>query len=307
MALTASQVTTNNSLEQFRQEFNNLQSDVRGLESGTVSFSTVSTNLQLIFEGATDDDNETTLGVVDPTADRTINLPNASGTVFLQEDTDNAVITGKTTITSGDVTPANDELLLSDADAGILKRVTVNNLISSAGGLTAVSADSTPQLGGDLDVNGNDIVSVSNGNINLLPNGSGKVILDGNGSSGGVSITDGVIDIRTGTGSEAKILFYCESSNAHAQTLQAAPHSESSSATIVLPTASGTLIGTGDTGTLPLAAIDIDGGTDIGAALSTTDLIIVDDGAGGTNRKAALSRVVTLTDDSATALAIALG
>jgi len=307
MALTASQVTTNNSLEQFRQEFNNLQSDVRGLESGTVSFSTVSTNLQLIFEGATDDDNETTLGVVDPTADRTINLPNASGTVFLQEDTDNAVITGKTTITSGNVTPASDELLLSDADAGTLKRVTVNNLISSAGGLTAVSADSTPQLGGDLDVNGNDIVSVSNGNINLLPNGSGKVILDGNGSSGGVSITDGVIDIRTGTGSEAKILFYCESSNAHAQTLQAAPHSASSSATIVLPTASGTLIGTGDTGTLPLTAIDIDGGTDISAALSTTDLIIVDDGAGGTNRKAALSRVVTLTDDSATALAIALG
>ena len=36
----------------------------------------------------------------------------------------------------------------------------------------------------DLDVNGNDIVSVSNGNINLLPNGSGKVIMDGNGSSG---------------------------------------------------------------------------------------------------------------------------
>ena len=96
MAITASQVTTNNSLEQFRQEFNNLQSDVRGLESGTVSFSTVGTNLQLIFEGATDDDNETTLGVIDPTADRTINLPNASGTVFLQEDTDNGdIITGK--------------------------------------------------------------------------------------------------------------------------------------------------------------------------------------------------------------------
>ena len=307
MAITASQVTTNNSLEQFRQEFNNLQSDVRGLESGTVSFSTAATNLQLIFEGATDDDNETTLGVVDPTADRTINLPNASGTVFLQEDTDNTVITGKTTITSGDVTPANDELLLSDADAGVLKRVTVNNLISSAGGLTAVSADSTPQLGGDLDVNGNDIVSVSNGNINLLPNGSGKVIIDGNGSSGGVSITDGLIDIKTGTGSVTQIKFYCESSNAHAQTLQAQPHSASSSAVLTLPVNTGTLIGSGDTGTLPLVAIDIDGGTDIGAALSTSDLIIVDDGAGGTNRKAALSRVVTLTDDSATALAIALG
>ena len=307
MAITASQVTTNNSLEQFRQEFNNLQSDVRGLESGTVSFSTVSTNLQLIFEGATDDDNETTLGVVDPTADRTINLPNASGTVFLEGTTDNAVITGKTTITSGDVTPANDELLLSDADAGVLKRVTVNNLISSAGGLTAVSADSTPQLGGDLDTNNNDIVTVSNRNLNLLPNGTGLVIMDGNGSSGGVSISDGLIDIRTGTGNVAKIKFYCESSNAHAQTLQAAPHASASSAVLVLPTASGTLIGTGDTGTLPLTAIDIDGGTDISAALSTSDLIIVDDGAGGTNRKAALSRVVTLTDDSATALAIALG
>ena len=307
MALTASQVTTNNSLEQFRQEFNNLQSDVRGLESGTVSFSTVATNLQLIFEGSTADDNETTLGVIDPTADRTINLPNESGTVFLSDSTNNAVITGKTTITSGDVTAANDELLLSDADAGTLKRVTVNNLISSAGGLTAVSADSTPQLGGDLDVNGNDIVSVSNGNINLLPNGSGKVILDGNGSTGGVLISDGSVEIRSGTGSVSEIKFYCEVNNAHAQTLKAQPHSAGSSAVLTLPVNTGTLIGSGDTGTLPLVAIDIDGGTDISAALSTTDLIIVDDGAGGTNRKAALSRVVTLTDDSATALAIALG
>ena len=307
MAITASQVTTNNSLEQFRQEFNNLQSDVRGLESGTVSFSTVATNLQIIFEGSTADDNETTLGVIDPTADRTINLPNASGTVFLEGTTDNAVITGKTTITSGDVTPANDELLLSDADAGVLKRVTVNNLISSAGGLTAVSADSSPELGGDLDVVTFDIVSVSNRNIDILPNGSGVVNLDGDGSSGGVSISDGLIDIRTGTGNVSKVKFYCESSNAHAQTLQAQPHSASSSAVLTLPVATGTLIGSGDTGTLPLAAIDIDGGSDIGAALSTSDLIIVDDGAGGTNRKAALSRVVTLTDDSATALAIALG
>ena len=117
--------------------------------------------------------------------------------------------------------------------------------------------------------------------------------MDGNGSSGGVSVSDGLIDIRTGTGSVAKIKFYCESSNAHAQTLQAAPHSAASSAVLVLPTASGTLIGTGDTGTLPLVALDIDGGTDINAALVDADLIIVDDGAGGTNRKATLSRVAT--------------
>ena len=123
-------------------------------------------------------------------------------------------------------------------------------MTAATGTLSNVSEDATPQLGGDLDVNGNDIVSVSNGNINLLPNGSGKVIMDGNGSSGGVSITDGNIDIRTGTGSVSKIKFYCESSNAHAQTLQAQPHSASSSAVVVLPVASGTLIGTGDTGTV---------------------------------------------------------
>ena len=336
MAITASQVTTSNTLEQFRQQFNNLQSDVRGLESGTISFSQITTTSSntttlnvredgvIVFEGATDDANETTLTVVDPTADRTISLPNETGTVLLRNTTENSFITGQTSITSGDIASANDELLISDADASSFKRVTVDNLISSAGGLTAVSADSTPQLGGDLDVNGNDIVSVSNGNINLLPNGSGKVIMDGNGSSGGVSITDGNIDIRTGTGAVSKIKFYCESSNAHAQTLQAQPHSASSSATLVLPIASGTLIGTGDTGTVSndmlatintagkvtLASLEIDGGTDIGANLTTSDLIIVDDGAGGTNRKAALSRMVTLMAaelDDPTALAIALG
>jgi len=62
--------------------------------------------------------------------------------------------------------------------------------------------------------------------------------------------------------------------------------------------------------TIGLDTLDIDGGTDISADLSTSDLIIVDDGAGGTNRKAALSRMITLvkanTDDP-TALAIALG
>ena len=146
-----------------------------------------------------------------------------------------------------------------------------------------------------------EVVSVSNGNISVLPNGSGKVLLDGNGSSGGISVSDGLIDIRTGTGNVSKVKFYCESSNAHAQTLQAQPHSAGSSSVSTLPAATGTLIGTGDTGTLPLATIDIDGGTDIGADLTTSDLIIVDDGAGGTNRKAALSRIVTLVDANSSA------
>ena len=225
---------------------------------------------------------------------------------------DASVITGQTQETTVDT--SNDLVLMFDNSASALRKVPVTNLISAAGGLSDIVSDSSPQLGGDLDVNGNDIVSVSNGDINLLPNGSGKVIIDGNGSSGGVSITDGLIDIRTGTGDVTKVKFYCESSNAHAQTLQAQPHSASSSAVLTLPVATGTLIGTGDSGTVSngmlagsiadsklstistagkvdIGALEIDGGTDIGADLVDADLLIVDDGANGTERKSEFTRV----------------
>ena len=440
MAITASQVGTANTLEQFRVQFNNLQTDVSGLESGTISYTalsattisvselTVTSSLtadSFIFEGATNDDFETTLTVVDPTADRTITFPNLTGTVSLVtavetltnktmttptlttpvinagaqlkngatsagfaeffEDSDNGTnkvtligpastadvtltlpaetgtvistgttantfITGQTTIASGAVAAGADELLISDASASTFKRITVDDLISSAGGLTSVAADSSPQLGANLDTNSFNIliddahfIADENGNeqiifqttssavnqiditnaatgsgpsivatggdtnidLTLNPKGSGTVNIDSN-----VEVSDGLIELKTGTGNVAKIKFYCESGNAHAQTLQASPHSAGSSAVVVLPEASGNLIGTGDTGTLPLAAIDIDGGTDIGAALTTSDLIIVDDGAGGTNRKSTLARMITLVQaniDDPTALAIALG
>jgi len=42
-----------------------------------------------------------------------------------------------------------------------------------------------------------------------------------------------------------------------------------------------------------ITALNIDGGTDIGAALANTDEIIVDDGGGGTNRRCDMSRVKT--------------
>jgi hypothetical protein len=101
-------------------------------------------------------------------------------------------------------------------------------------------------LGGDLDVNGQDIVSVSNGNITITPNGSGVVRLDGN-----VDIQSGLIDLKN-SGSRSQIKFYCESGNAHAQTLQAAPHSESASNTLTLPSTGGdvNLVSTASTATL---------------------------------------------------------
>ena len=46
-------------------------------------------------------------------------------------------------------------------------------------------------------------------------------------------------------------------------------------------------------GSIALADLDIDGGTDIGAAIVDADLFIVDDGAGGTNRKVTASRIKT--------------
>jgi hypothetical protein len=49
----------------------------------------------------------------------------------------------------------------------------ITNTVTDTG-ITDLIEDTTPQLGGNLDVNGNSIVSVSNGNIVLAPNGTGK-------------------------------------------------------------------------------------------------------------------------------------
>ena len=43
----------------------------------------IGTTGNIVFEGATADANETTLAVTDPSADRTITLPDATGTVVL--------------------------------------------------------------------------------------------------------------------------------------------------------------------------------------------------------------------------------
>jgi hypothetical protein len=50
-----------------------------------------------------------------------------------------------------------------------------------------------------------------------------------------------------------------------------------------------------NTGSTALTQLDIDGGTDIGAAIVDADLFIIDDGAGGTNRKTTAARIETYT------------
>ena len=72
----------------------------------------------IIFEGATDDSFETTLAVTDPTTDRTITLPNATGTVSLIDATE--TLTNKTltapTVTSGVFNTAVSGTAVKDED-----------------------------------------------------------------------------------------------------------------------------------------------------------------------------------------------
>ena len=61
-------------------------------------------------------------------------------------------------------------------------------------------------------------------------------------------------------------------------------------------------------GRVCLAALDIDGGTDLGEAIVDADLLIIDNGAGGTNRKVLASRLKTYAGgEDPVAMAIALG
>mgnify|MGYP003113376159 FL=1 len=53
------------------------------------------------------------------------------------------------------------------------------NWSSVGSGLENVVEDTTPQLGGNLDVNGQSLVSTSDGDIVFTPNGTGKINLDG--------------------------------------------------------------------------------------------------------------------------------
>jgi len=159
-----------------------------------------------------------------------------------------------------------------------ISRSAIVSGLATSGAISNVVEDTTPQLGGNLDTNshsillddahfigdenGNeqiifqttssavnqfDVTNAATGNapelsatgddtnisLKITPKGSGQVLLDGN-----VGIESGLIDLKN-SGSRSQIKFYCESGNAHAQALQAAPHSESASNTLTLPSTGG--------------------------------------------------------------------
>jgi len=86
---------------------------------------------------------------------------------------------------------------------------------------TNIVEDTSPQLGGSLDVNGQDIVSVSNGAIELAPDGTGKVTIKGNATSG-----------------SGQIVLNCEQ-NSHGISLKGPPHSAAASYTLTFPNTDG--------------------------------------------------------------------
>jgi hypothetical protein len=78
----------------------------------------------------------------------------------------------------------------------------------------------------------------------VVEDANGTVVIDGN-----VSIESGLIDLKNG-GTASRIKFYCESGNAHAQTVQGAPHSAAASNTLVLPATGSNLVSDTATQTL---------------------------------------------------------
>ena len=149
MAITGSTVTANQSLEEFRLEFNKIVSDVSQLESNPTY------GTSLIFEGATDDAFETTFTVADPSADRTVTVPDADGTILLTGAASFAVADGGTL---GSSTTADAMTIASD---GVVT-------FASSPAFTSISSGSTFTIDATTDI----ILDADGGDVFLKDAGS---------------------------------------------------------------------------------------------------------------------------------------
>ena len=163
--------------------------------------------------------------------------------------------------------------------------VTATAFSGSGASLTGVDVvnDTSPQLGGNLDLNGNDIVTTSNADLELAPNGTGHVTVKGNTNQGAIQ-------------------FNCEN-NSHGQILKAAPHSESASNTLTLPSTGGdvNLVSTASTATLTNKTFGDNVSFGDNNITNVGDIAIDSISADGTDINVAVS------DNSATAFTIKQG
>ena len=198
------------------------------------------------------------------TGDDIIMGTNTAGNLLIADGTNfNSIAVGSLSEIS---TVANDDVFLAvDTSGGGLKKIARSTVVSglaTSGAISNVVEDSTPQLGGNLDVNGNDIVTTSNADIELAPNGTGKVVIKGNTNQG-------------------KIVLNCEA-NSHGQTIIAAPHSEGANNVLTLPSTGGDarLVSTASTATLTnktLTSPKIN--EDVAVTATATEINFIDGGA----------------------------
>jgi hypothetical protein len=232
---------------------------------------------------------------------------NTAGHLLIADGTNfNPVsITSLSEITS---VASDDVLMAVDTSGGGLKKITRSALVSglAAGTMSNIVEDTSPQLGGDLDVQSNSIVSTSNGNIALSPNGTGVVRIDG---SNGIDMESGAISIKN-SGSQSYVRFYCEFSNAHYAQLTAPAHSDfSGNVSIVLPTTAGTLALTSQ---IPTSGISSGNVATFGSGVADDDFLRVNgttiEGRSASEVLSDIGAVTEATAESnAVALAIALG
>jgi hypothetical protein len=139
-------------------------------------------------------------------------------------------------ITEGSVTQHQAALSITESQISDLQSYLTSETF------TSLQQDTTPQLGGNLDLNGNDIVTTSNADIELAANGTGKVVVKGNTNPG-------------------TIVLNCES-NSHGQTIKSQPHSAAVTNTLTLPSGGDQeIVGTTATQTLTNKTIDADNNT----------------------------------------------
>ena len=221
----------------------------------------------IIFEGATADDFETTLTVTDPTADRTITLPNVTGTVVTTGDTGtvNATMLAANSVDSSELVDGSIDASHISSNAVTAAKLN-NDIVSGLDDIGAAIAATDEMIVSDAGT----IKRTDVSRLGTFLAGDGLAV-----SSGVLAV--GVDDSSVEISSDAIRVKASGVTNA----MLAGSIADSKLSTI------------STAGKVALSALEIDGATDIGAGLADADLFIVDDGANGTERKCAASRIPT--------------
>ena len=182
-------------------------------------------------------------------------------------------------VSEGDFSSSSNATKLS-FKVGVSEAASEKMSLSSAGNLT---------VSGNLTVNGT-TTTVSTTNTVVSDS-----LFELNNGAGSNSNDLGIVMERGSTGDNA-IIAWDESEDKFVVGTTTATGSSTGNLSITTGTLLANIEGSGaglTAGTTPLTTLDIDGATDIGEAIVDADLFVIDNGAGGTNRKTTASRLKT--------------